>query len=369
MAHLGTVRRAIDVVSFSVVSFDVWLRCRRSNEPEPGVATVYVTGARDAVPLHPLRLAVAWQRGNLADERWLTTYDTRLRLLQDRLRVPLTLPPLSMRPTLTDASTAYLECHTGAQTIEAPVVSPRILIYEDVDESGDLNPDLPYAPGIDRVWGISERAVFPIVAFSDLDQVLSSLPMEGAECLRSVTNGSYSSFFQGRYYSGQLMPSGSPISTYIHLSATQYARVLMGCALTNERGLATVDQVRDESEQRWVDDAIAGDPCAESAGTCTRGQAASFVLPDIVANLDPGSHQNTECYVFGNLDALLVAEYRLVCEGCLCHWNGVHKTWIVDSSRPPKAWPCGSRVKYCATPTDSLWKVPNTCSPVVERPE
>jgi hypothetical protein len=318
-------------------------------------------------------LAVAWQQGWGVDQHWLTTYDAPHQLTQSRQRATLVLPPLSQRAGLSDHSVAHFDCGTGAENFEAPVIFPRVIVYEDLDSSGNFNPDLPLAPGIDRIWGVSYSTTHQslIAAFSDLDQVLSNLPMEAAECVRGFTNDTYSAFFEGTQESATLVSpiAGTP-SAFVGLSSTDYAGVLMNCPTASESMLnVSPTNSMYETPRRWIDATVANDPCAQANGPCTRGDAASLALPDLTSYADRGYQRSAQCYVLGSLDVLLLKEFRLVCEGCSCHWNELSSSWVVENASLPEGWPCGASVQYCSTPAASLWVEPSTCSLGSARPQ
>ncbi|HEY5959919.1 MAG TPA: hypothetical protein VIV60_25365, partial [Polyangiaceae bacterium] len=317
-------------------------------------------------------LAVVWQKGWGTDQHWLTTYDAPHRLTQSHRLATLVLPPFSLRAGLSDRSVATFDCGPGSEPISAPVIFPRIVIYEDVDKSGDFNPDLPLAPGIDRVWGVSYSTINQslIAAFEDLDDVLSSSSLAAAECLRSFTSDTYSAFFQGIEASATQVSAakGTSPSAFVGVSASDYARVLMNCppGAANPMSVSSTNS-RYETPRRWVDATVSNDLC--SHGDCTPGGSNSLVLPELTSYVDRGYKRSAECYVFGSLDVLLLKEFSLVCEQCDCHWNVLGSSWVVESTRPPARWPCGTSVPFCSTPAASLWVEPSSCSTGSSRPQ
>lgn len=342
------------------------------SQPEPSTALITVKQDLGADPSGPLRLAVVWQQGWGADQHWLTTYDVPTRLGQSHQRATLVLPPAAQRSGLTDRSVGYFACSAADEKLEAPVLFPRIVVYEDLDGSGDLNPDLPLAPGSDRIWGVSTSRTeqSAIAAFSDLEQLLSALPLESAECLRGVTNDTYSAFFQGRVEKDQWVPSEGAPSAFVGLSSSDYARVAMNCPTGSESVLhISPSNVMGEPSSRWVESSVATDPCAEDSAPCTRGAGASLVLPELTSYADRGYKRSAQCYVLGRLDVLLLKEFRLVCEGCSCHWNQRNSSWVADRARLPVGWPCGARLQYCSAPAAALWVEPSSCALGGSRPQ
>lgn len=354
-------------------------------EPESSSAMVSVVPTRGAAPSAPLRIAVVWHHGEAGKPQWQVTYDAPLGHEREQ-QVPLALPPPSERLDLSDESTVYVKCAPSAvvgtqasqnseaqdgvhaETIAVPVVLPRIVIYEDVDRNGSLDPDLPLAPGIDRVWGISETARFPVMAFRNLDETLSGLPLEAAECLRSVTGGTYSEFLQVNARAAMEQPVSS-IRVFIHLSPADYARVVMSCSIANEEGLVTPHDPTSEIARWWIDASIGSDLCFDKFASCTLGDAATLAFPDLTNDSTPGYSRAAECYVFGTLDVLTHTESQLTCEGCRCRWEERSENWVADSARAPAQWPCGTVVQYCSEPATSLWEKPTTCSLTRARPE
>lgn len=354
-------------------------------EPQPSSAIVSVIPASGAQPAAPLRMAVIWRHRGAGEQHWGATYDAPLRELGIS-QATLSLPPPSKRLDLSDTSTVYVACapratvgtrapeNTGAQeggvteTITAPVALPRVVVYEDVDRDGRLNPDLPMTAGVDRLWGISEDAISPIMAFRDLDQTLSNLPLEAAECLRSITDGTYSEFFQVNTRAPMEVPL-STIRVFIHLSSTDYARVVMSCSVANENALSTPSDPIFETPRSWVDASLGIDPCSDELRSCTRTNAAMWILPELTNYSDPGYVRASACYAFGELDVLTLTETRLVCDGCQCHWQGRESSWVTDSARAPAEWPCGTTVQYCAKAATSLWNAPSPCALTRLRPE
>lgn len=354
-------------------------------EPELSTATVSVVAARDAAPTAPLRIAVVWRRGDGAEQQWQVTSDAPLRPGREQ-QMTLALPRGAERFELSDASTVYVRCAADAtvamqaptssqtqagveaETIAVPVVLPRIVVYEDVDRNGRFDPDLPPVPGVDRLWGINEVTRFPIVAFRDLEETLSSLPLEAAECLRGVTGGTYSEFFQVNARA----PLEQPLSTirvFIHLAAMDYARLVMTCSYQNEEWLVTPRDTVAETLRWWIDASLGADLCFDKFASCTLGDAITLSLPDVTDYSTLGYVRRAQCYVFGTLDVLSHTESQLVCEGCRCHWEQRTSNWIIDKTKAPAQWPCGTTVQYCSEPAASLWAKPTTCTLTRARPE
>jgi hypothetical protein len=330
--------------------------------------------AQGAAPTGPLRLAVAWQQGVGVNQRWLTTYDSPLQADRTSQAITLTLPPAASCAELSNTYEAGFGCSKDAEyEIEARVVMPRIVVYEDVDQSGTLDPDLPYVPGIDRIWGVNETSSYQssVVAFQSLDQTLSTLPLEAAECIRTYTEDTYSAFFMGEQISDTTvspLPGDSGLSASISLSPTDYARVVMGCpGVANS--LVSYGSTTSATSSTWVDSAVADDPCAQAPGSCTRMAIPALAWSDLDSEPYPGYERTVECFVVGSLDVLLVSEQHLACQDCDCQWNALNSSWVADSSKLPAAWPCGHIIEYCSTPGQSLWAPPSSCNPTTERPE
>jgi hypothetical protein len=340
------------------------------SEPELLEAQVTVASDTDKQPTAALRIAVVWRYDDGTGRRWLSTYDAPVRSRLGRQFITLTLPSASQRAGLTDLATLHIRCSDNADMVfDARVVLPRVVVYEDVDGSENLDIDVPLGGGVDRVWGIADKSFVPLLAFLDLDQVLSSHPLEAAACIREATNGQYSAFLQGRYASGYLWPTDSPINLYVHLTATDQARVALYCGYQNETFLTSPTDVLYSPSENWVDAELSQDICSTSKSPCSRGDRALLTWPNTKVSSTPGVSRTALCYVYDNLDVLLVTESRLECQACQCAWKGRVSRWIVDHARAPAGWPCGTRVQYCSTPVASVWEPPATsCRTVNDRP-
>ena len=340
------------------------------DEPEAVEVPVSITAASDISPEGPLRLAVTWRSGSGANRGWITTFDAPVTEVNATQTAVLQLPPQAVRPSLRDRSEVYVSCGSDTAYIMPPVVLPRLVVYQDVDGSGDFNPNLPGNPGNDRVWGASriDSSIYSITAFEDLDRTLSTVPTEFAECIRGYTQGRYTSFFMAVNYSSYVTPDAEPLAADVPLSPTDFARVTLGCPGNVAAPSDYYSDVVVSAQVALVDNPVKDDVCATATYSCLRDDVGQR-LPASTDNVDyPGFIRTFECTAVGSLDVLWETETQLVCDQCSCSYTESDSVWVVDTAQQPANWPCGSNVDYCGTPQQSVWVRPSFCAVTTKRP-
>jgi hypothetical protein len=339
-------------------------------QPESAQVPVAISAAEGVVPSTPLRLAVVWRQGSGATQRWISTFDVPVDKVNATQFATLDLPSKSERASLSQASDVYISC-SDAEYITAPVIFPRLVVYQDADASGDLDPDLPTAPGHDRIWGISgtDSSVFAIVGFTDLEQTLAGVPLEGAECIREITQGRYTAFFMAQNYSSYVSPAGEPLATEVELSPTEFASVTMGCQGYEYSSLNNYYSDKTYAPQNvWVDANVKEDLCQGNANPCARVDIGAKLPDSLYNSLYPGYDREFLCSVVGSLDVLWEMESKLDCDRCSCSWVETDTSWVAESTQLPDNWPCAKQVKYCSTPQESISVNPSLCTLTNQRP-
>ena len=346
--------------------------CNPGGPEEPQAVQVpgAITAADGVIVPPALRLAVVWRKGLGVSQQWISTFDVPVDRVNATQLATLDLPPKSERTLLSQKSNVYVSCN-DAEYITAPVLFPRLVVYEDIDSSGDLDPDLPRVPGRDRIWAISrmDSSVYSIVGFTDLDQTLAQEPLEAAECIRQTTQGVYTAFFMAQNYSSYVLPGGEPLQAESPLSPTDFARVIMGCEgyVDSSPNNYYSDQTY-AAQNVWVDQQVTADVCHDSAIPCSRVEVATLIPESPSNRLYPGYDRELQCTVVGSLDVLWEVESKLECDGCLCSWVETDTSWVAESSQLPANWPCAKQVKYCSTPQQSTAVNPSFCVTTNKRP-
>ena len=339
------------------------------DEPQAVQVPVAITAADGVIPPSALRLAVVWRKGRGVDQQWISTFDTPVKQVNATQLATLDLPPKSERVSLSQTSDVYISC-SDSEYITAPVLFPRLVAYEDLDSSGDLDPDLPRVPGRDRIWAISrmDSSVYSIVGFTDLDQTLAQEPLEAAECIRQTTQGVYTAFFMAQNYSSYVSPGGEPLQAALPLAPTDFARVTMGCEGYVDSSPSSYSDKTYAAQNVWVDQRVTADVCHDSAIPCSRVEIAALIPESPSNRLYPGYDRQLQCSVVGSLDVLWETESKLDCVGCICTWVETDTSWVAESTLLPDNWPCGKQVKYCSTPQQSTTVNPSFCTTANKRP-
>jgi len=340
------------------------------DEPEPANVAVRITAAKGVARDVALRLAAVWEAGPGPQSRWITTVDVPVDSLNTTQSISIQLPPKSIRPSLVERSKTYIECGDDSSYFVTNVLKPRIVVYEDRDNNGVFEPDLPNSPGADRIWAATLTSYSSLlVAFEDLDEALSHEPTEIAECVRSHTGGRYTAFFVATDFSSYVSPADTPLAIELELSRTDYPPAVLGCSGYIAEAPASYSTVTYTSRLAIVDNHVALDACDGSPFTCSVGDVAASLPPSTAYVHYPGHQLWFQCAVAGSLDLLWMKDSTLKCEGCNCSWEEADAAWVIDSAAPPSNWPCGAGLEYCSTPQESVWKQLTSCSSSVsERP-
>jgi hypothetical protein len=348
--------------------------CRPGGPEAPGTAqaTITLAVADGVTPEGPLRFAVAWRQGTGATQRWITTWDVPVDLSAETLSVSLDLPPEAELAAVTDLSQVRVECGADSSSSYWPVATPRLVVYQDLDGNGRLIADLPYSLGVDRVWAVAGigSVASEIVAFVDLDEVLSTGGLEMSECVRKLTQGLYVPFLMGQGYASYVEPTGEPLSATLELSPTDYPRVAMGCEDTSASALSeSYGSLVLGSRRATVDLEVPGSLCGGTTLPCDVVDLDGAAVPDLTVTSYPGFVEVTRCAVQGSLDILWHREVTLVCEDCSCLRVEEGNLWIADNTARPSWWPCGDSVPYCGGQQPNIWSPPSPCTLVEARPE
>lgn len=342
------------------------------SEPEPVQVPVRLIAPEAAGITGPIRLALVWRYGTGSNQHWLSTFDEELATVPESTTAWFDLPSRSQRSALTDVTPAYVTCDDEDYPVRLAAAIPRLVAYEDTDNSGDFDPDLPLNPGRDRVLAVSPTANASsyIAGFTDLDAVLAKLPMESAECIRTYTGGRYSAFFAANDYSTYAWATATPLSTTLELSPTPYAAVAMACSEMDVYSMAGGTPMINEQRSTLIDPGLVEDLCTDAPWSCARGAFSKGGMSGLTGLAYPGFSKFTFCTAVGNLDVMWSVTETIDCDECECNWLHSHQTWVADATRPPAGWPCGEQVEYCWPRALSVWALPEYCISLSnERPE
>jgi len=368
----GSLRRCVAVAPVLASAYLV-CACEPGgpDEPEPANVAVRITAAKGVARDVALRLAAVWEAGPGPQSRWITTVDVPVDSLNTTQRISIQLPPKSVRASLVERSKVYIECGDDSSYFVTNVLKPRIVVYEDRDNNGVFEPDLPNSPGADRIWAATLTSYSSLlVAFEDLDEALSHEPTEIAECVRSHTGGRYTAFFVATDFSSYVSPADTPLAIELELSPTDYPPTVLGCSGYIAEAPASYSAVTHTSRVAVVDTGVAPETCdGSSPYSCSVGDVAASLPASTIYTQYPGYQRSFLCAVAGSLDVLWMKDSTLKCEGCNCSWEEADSAWVIDSTAAPGNWPCGAGLDYCSTPQESVWKQLTSCSSAVsERP-
>lgn len=323
-------------------------------QPEPAEVTVDLWAPGGMQLPEQLRLAVVWRTDDPGQPGFVITDDRAIP--DDPGPIPLRLEPptpevlaQTLDPLMIDIECSYVDVGSW------PGVVPYLVVTEDQNHDGVSSLD-----GADRVWAITDFNDVYLAALIDLEQVLSWLPLEEAECLRSHSAPGFSPFVS--VYG--TAPSVTATSEYqSNLSLRMSRSDLPGAELQCGNQVKYQAQLSDpdQSIEIYIDPALGQDACDQVPDTCS-------VNPVQVADLEPfsnwaesGFSRSWICTKFASVEVLWRGESGTFCDGCACAREIRYRGWVVSREALPADWPCGEKVIICEAPSD-FWEPPTECS-------
>jgi hypothetical protein len=308
---------------------------------QAGVVALSVQDADPPVATGPLRYAVAYSYGS----GFAVTADEPIEI-GTTVSVPLVLPRGRW-----EAGVRPIESVTLPSLSTLEIYRPRLLVYEDVDQSGSLLP-AGVEGGSDRVLAIDTSSTGPsVAAVIDLDTALAQMTFEETEAYYAASGGRYTPFIRVQSAGGlmQLVDANkaSPITLKLsdspvageHLRCRRDAVYLYGDPLS----LAT--QVK-----AYVDTGIDHiSVCGTVIADCSTEAFASLPPPDL-RDVDTAAHRRlAQCRSNGSFDVLVIHSAEMTCGQCMCNYVVSSEAYFAAVGVTPSWWPCGTAVPKCTS--------------------
>jgi hypothetical protein len=304
------------------------------SKPEPSAVEVVLSDQRAAPSVAPLRYAVVW---TLAQDEFVVTDDGPVGSPEERPLAKLELPSQATLQRLSPVEPLALSTRPSDELARA--YRPRVVVYEDVDESADFAPNLRQSAGPDRVLGIDQDDR-GIAALLDVEAALEALPMESQSFYYFATGGRFSAFLS--------VLSGTPLEPVswspnlgIVLDDTDYGALSLECLRPS-----FLPKLADTTIElgTGVDPAL----CGLFASSCHTSDLNVLPAPDFASAMSDGFERTARCGRRDGLQALTIKERHATCEECLCSNEMGSSVFVADAAQLPAWWPCGSQVPFCA---------------------
>ena len=248
---------------------------------------------------------------------------------------------------------------------------PRVVVFQDADESGDFTPWTTSGPITDPIFAINGRDATVVTAVRDLEAELVDLTATDVNTFYELTNGANTPFiiFPGR--TSTLTPnrvafSERPVVSMYFEDSDEPARDV-GCIESRqfqpEAQLQPISATGTSSRSVsiLVDTSLDADAiCGLTTPNCLSVDAntVTATVPDDVQTA--GRRSFARCRTGGSLQSLVTFEAELRCEGCDCGWVERSRAIVVQTSSTPPDWPCGDTVPFCVS-TLPLFQIDEAC--------
>jgi hypothetical protein len=341
--------------------------------PEPSSVSISLTGLAQAVPadtvdasalpasavdggtgspvtlMSPLRYAIVWEVYDFADPgnlsvRPIETADEPVPAIDQPFPVSLVMPPAEAVKDL-----AYTEeIRLANQSL--PVFFPRIVIYEDVDQSASFTRGASNGTG-DRVLGIAYQAT-EIAAVLDLENLLKAMPLDSAYIYYAASGGRYTPFVA--VTSGWYATPWQPLLSLV-LDGWSYSDVAPACLrMTASKGIRS---------SYYQIDTAAPTTCAEAAlgpnlAGCQVVTLQAITAPAIEALHTLRLRRTARCAVGAGTQLLIVSESgpsdapaqgsvpSAIAGVCTTPISIYDRIYVASSSALPTWWPCGITIPF-----------------------
>ncbi|MBN1962015.1 MAG: hypothetical protein JW841_13800 [Deltaproteobacteria bacterium] len=307
--------------------------------PRPSTVPVVIIGSRSYTPAAPLRYAVIF---NYPSSFKVT--DDGPATIETIMQVPLNTPDIDWENYVTPLETAILPTRTSIN-----IYRPRIVVYEDIDESGDFLPT-SILHGVDRIVAIDSSVGLPAVAVIPyLDKVLKRMTLEESAAFYAASGNLYTPFIRVLAANGylelleatddniiRLDLSDSPIPAE-RFVCNRSAVYLYGNPLTPSNDLViNVDNTLDAT-------AI----CGATIPSCITLNFSDTESPNLNIYDTQAYRRVVQCRMTENFEVINIQSAELNCVDCLCSYKTTAQSYFAKANEVPDWWPCGDPISYC----------------------
>jgi hypothetical protein len=303
-------------------------------------------GGSSVTIVSPLRYAIVWEvYVDYPQVKPIETADGPVPALGQPFPVSLLMPPVAVARDL--ASDEQITIANRSQRASFP----RIVVYEDVDQSDSFTPGPPDGTAGDRVLGIVYQTS-EIAALLDLESMLKAMPLGSASDYYAASGGRFTPFVA--VGDGAYAIVWQPQLTLV-LDGWSYPGLPAGC-----RRLSAVAEAR--SRTYWID-AAADTTCAETAFGPSVAACAVMALQGLPAPaLAPVQtlelRRTVRCEADGDMQVLRVTESEpsatstggasvYTPAGVCTQSISVHESvYLASASDLPTWWPCGTVIPF-----------------------
>jgi hypothetical protein len=324
--------------------------------PQPSSVPISVQSPRAVELTAPLRYAVVF--GTVGG--FVVTADGPV-TLGDTFPVPLRLPPAGWENSVTPLESVILPSHTSLD-----VYRPRLLVYEDLDQSGDFAP-ASQPNGVDRVVAVDNSVGVPSLGVvPNLDTVLANMTLEETAAYYEASGHRYTPFIRVQATSGYLelieAATADPIRLDIADSPVPAERFVCGRSAVYLYGDPLTPATHVSIQ---VDSSLdAASVCGATIPACTSAVFAGMPAPDF-STLDTQAHRRVvQCRLTDRFQVVIIQDAELRCADCLCNYETTADAYFTAPSNVPDWWPCGTggTVNYCDS-TLPLYDIDAACVP------
>lgn len=321
---------------------------------QASILPITVQSARTMVVAAPLRYAVVFNYPNT----FAVTADGPVNV-GDTIEVPLRTPSSGWENLVTPLETAILPSQTNID-----VYRPRVVIYEDIDQSGDFAPT-SVLHGVDRIVAIDSSTGVPSFAVvPDLDTVLSRMSLEETTAYYAASGNRYTPFIRVQSASGylELVESvrADPVRLDLADSPVPAERFVCGRSAVYIYGdplepatHLTVD----------VDSTInAADVCGATIPACASSVFADMSVPDFSVSDTQAHRRVVQCRLTDRFQVVIIQDAVLTCADCMCNYETTANAYFAPVDTVPAWWPCGVSITYCDS-TLPLYDIDSACVP------
>lgn len=294
---------------------------------------------------HPLRLALLFRAGTAT----IAAADVPIPEGTNELELSLAEAPRTQemaQETLEVIEILYLPALLARR--------PQLVVYEDLDESGDFAVDIDRPAGVDRTFGI---AFLP-----ELEQRFRALTFGQVDAYYQATGGRFSEFVRTlpqAPQTGRIYLQNHQVPIPIELDLSGRSENDLACFRTGTFNQSMNFPVSNERRVFVGGGLELIDACGTELGLCEPADLGSIEPPPIALVETATVVRRVQCRARGELAAYLVEEARPECVDCRCGWGLDTDVYFARTSSVPPWWPCGMEVETCTASAPLYQLVPD----------
>jgi len=227
------------------------------------------------------------------------------------------------------------------------VFRPRVVLYEDTNDSGALEAEPIDATGTDRILAVDDEKGGSVAAVQNLTAVIRHLALEEADEFYRLTGGRFSPVLRVQRRGNRLRGLARAKPMLLSVSDSERPREDLAC----NRRLTEfpVNGYSSANTQLLFDKRL--DRGAVCGGAAVRRCDAADLTRVRPSSIEPhqtdGRQRTLQCRMFGNDEVLVDYDSRYLCGGCTCAWHSAPRVYVAAAGATPKWWPCGRSVSFC----------------------